>query len=276
MGGFLFSVLNPMLLPRILWQNRSLLKQTVRRTVAGRYRGSVLGIFWSFAQPLLMLLVYTFVFSVVFKMRWGGGAESSRGAFAIVMFCGLAIFNIFSECVSSSCSLVTGNPNYVKKVVYPLEILPAAQTISSFLLGSVWFVLLFFGAIFVFGKISWTMLLIFPVLLPLVFFTFGISCLVASLEVYIRDTHYVVGVVLQILFFMTPIFYPLEAVPQAYRWPLLCNPLTVLIGEARKVFLFGECPDWGFWALALAVSLAVAQLGFWWFRQTKKGFADVL
>ncbi len=267
---------NPVLLLQIVWKNRFLLSQLVIRNIASRYKGSLLGLLWSFIQPLLMLCVYTFVFSVVFKARWGMDVGDNRSAFAIMMFCGMALYSIFSESVSSSCGIILGNQNYVKKVIFPLEILPLAQTVSSFILGTVWFILLFLGVLFIFGTLSWTMLLLPLVLLPLFLFSCGISFFVASWGVYLRDTQYIVGVVLQILFFMTPIFYPITAVPKEFRWPLQINPLTIMIEEARKVFLLGKLPDWGFLGIAFLVSVVVLQVGFVWFLKTKKGFADVL
>ena len=263
-------------LPMIAAANRSLLWQFVKRSVSARYKGSVLGLFWSFVHPMMMLCVYTFVFSVVFKSRWGVDTGGGRGAFAIIMFCGLAMFNIFSEAVNLNCGIVVGNPNLVKKVIFPLEILPLSQTIASFAVGMVWFLLLFLGTVFVFGKISFTMLLLPLILFPLFLFTLGVSFFVSSLSVYVRDTPYLVGVLLQILFFMTPIFYPIAAIPERFRWPLRLNPLTLLIEEARKVFLYGELPDWRFLGAAFLISLLVLHLGFLWFHKTKKGFADVL
>lgn len=264
------------LLPKIIWKNRQLLEQFILRNINSRYRGSFLGLVWSFVQPLMMLCVYTFVFSVVFKARWGMDTGSSRGAFAIIMFCGMALYNIFAESINLCCGVIVSNPNFVKKVIFPLEILPLAQTVSTFILGTVWFILLFLGAVFIFGKISFTMLLLPLILLPLFLFTLGIAFFTASLGVYVRDTSYVIQVILQILFFMTPIFYPIQAVPEKFRWPLQLNPLTVLIEEARKVFLYGQFPDWKFLGLAFLVALIVLQLGFVWFSRTKKGFADVL
>jgi lipopolysaccharide transport system permease protein len=263
-------------LPMIAVANRSLLWQFVKRNVSARYKGSVLGLFWSFVHPMMMLCVYTFVFSVVFKSRWGIDTGGGRGAFAIIMFCGLALFNIFSEAVNLNCGVVVGNTNLVKKVIFPLEILPLSQTIASFAVGMVWFFLLFLGTVFVFGKISFTMLLLPLILLPLFLFALGVSFFVSSFSVYVRDTPYLVGVLIQILFFMTPIFYPIAAIPERFRWPLRLNPLALLIEEARKVFLYGELPDWRFLGAAFLISLLVLHLGFLWFHKTKKGFADVL
>ena len=272
----LLFILDFTLLPRQIIKNWTLLRQLVVRNIASRYRGSMLGLLWSFAQPLLMLCVYTFVFSVVFKIRWGTATEGSRSAFPIIMFCGMALYTVFAESVSANCGIIVSNSNFVKKVIFPLEILPVAQTAASFTLGLAWFLLLFIGAIFFFGEISFTMLLLPLILIELFLFTLGISFFVASLGVYVRDTSYVVGVVLQILFFMTPIFYPISLVPEKYRWPLLINPLTTMIEEARKVFLYGQLPDWNFLGISFLVSVIVCQLGVAWFTKTKKGFSDVL
>lgn len=272
----LLEILNPVSFFMLFKKESYLLFQLVQRNLFSRYKGSLLGLFWSFVQPLMMLCVYTFVFSVVFKARWGVDAGDSKGAFAVIMFSGITVFNIFAESVTTSCGVIVSNPNYVKKVVFPLEILPLAQVLSSFLLSIVWFLLLFLGTVFILGKLSFTLLLLPLVLLPLFFLTLGISFFVASLGVYIRDTSYAIQVILQILFFMTPIFYPIEAIPEKYRLLLQLNPLTVLIEEVRKVFLFGQLPNWTFLGVTLLVSLVVLQLGFVWFRRTRKGFADVI
>lgn len=272
------TLLDLTVVPRIALGNRSLLWQMTRRNIETRYRGSVLGLVWSFVQPLMMLVVYTFVFSVVFKARWGvevAGGES-KGAFAVIMFCGMAMFNLFSEAVNMSCGCITGNVNLVKKVIFPLEILPLVQTLTTFILGQAWFILLFFGTWLILGNLSWTMLLLPVVLMPLIVFTLGIAYLVASFGVFVRDTSYVVGVILQILFFATPIFYPINAVPERFRVWLEMNPLTVFMDQARNVFLYGRLPDWGYLCIAVLVSLAVLQVGYFFFTRTKRGFADVL
>ena len=272
----LLAVFDMFALPRVILRNRDLLFQMTRRNVEQRYRGSALGLLWSFVQPLMMLCVYTFVFSVVFKARWGVDTDGGKGSFAVIMFCGMAMFNIFSESVSTSCGVVASNPNLVKKVIFPLEILPVSQVCATFINGLAWFVLLFLGSIFILGFWGWTMLLLPIVLLPLLLFVLGVSYFVASLGVFIRDTQYVIGVVLQVLFFATPIFYPVSAVPARLRWILELNPLTVYIEQARNVFLYGSLPSWKFLGIATLVSVVVLQLGFFFFHKTKKGFADVL
>ena len=272
----LLALFDLVALPRTLWRNRNLLWQMVRRNVEQRYRGSVLGLVWSFVQPLMMLVVYTFVFSVVFKARWGVTLEEGRGSFAVIMFCGMAIFNLFSESLNTASLVVVGNQNFVKKVIFPLEILPVTCVCTTYILGLAWFILLFLGAWFILGFVGWTMLLLPLVMVPLIVFTSGLAYLVASLGVFVRDTSYVVGVVLQILFFATPIFYPISAVPERLRWILEINPLTVFIEQARNVFLYGKWPDWQFLGLATLVSFAVLQFGYFFFIRTKRGFADVL
>jgi len=272
----LVKLFNPWIGIKIILRNRDLLFQLVKRNIAARYKGSVLGLFWSLAQPLMMLTVYTFVFSVVFKARWGIDNSDSKAAFAIIMFCGMAVFNIFSESVIGSCSLITGNPNYVKKVIFPLEILPIAQVAAATILGFIWFGLLLSGAIIFMKGLAWTMLLLPLVLIPLILLSCGLSFLAASLSVFFRDIQHLIGVIIQILFFMTPIFYPIQAIPEQYRWVMQINPLASIVEQARTVFLYGKMLDWTMYGTGLLVSLAVFQLGLVWFIKTKKGFADVL
>lgn len=272
----LTRVFDVLALPVAVFRHWDLLCQMTRRGIEQRYRGSVLGLVWSFVQPLMMLCVYTFVFSVVFQARWGVSTDGGKGSFAVIMFCGMALYNLFSEAVSMSCGCVTGQPNLVKKVIFPLEILPLSQVLTTFALGTAWFVLLLLGAYFILGFVGWTMLLLPIVLLPLMVFTLGVSYFVASLGVFVRDTQYVVGVILQVLFFATPIFYPVSAVPERLRWVLNWNPLTVFIEQARNVFLYGRPPDWTFLGWASLVALVVMQLGYFFFIRTKRGFADVL
>ena len=186
------------------------------------------------------------------------------------------MFSIFSDAVTLSATQITGNANFVKKVVFPLIILPISQVLTSFILGLVWVVLLFIGTVFIYGNLSWSMLLLPVVWFPLLLFTLGISCFVSSLSVYFRDTPYIIQVILQVLFFMTPIFYPVSAVPEKLQIFLKVNPLTMMIEETRKVFLYAKMPDWNFFMISTAVGFAVFWLGLAWFNKTQKGFADVL
>jgi lipopolysaccharide transport system permease protein len=272
----LIKLFNPWIGIKIILKNQDLLFQLVKRNIAARYKGSVLGLFWSLVQPLIMLTVYTFVFSVIFKARWGIDNSDSKAAFAIIMFCGMAVFNIFSESVNGGCGLITGNPNYVKKVIFPLEILPIAQVSAATALGLIWFGLLFLGAVIFMKSLAWTMLLLPLVLIPLVLLSCGLSFLAASLSVFFRDIQHLIGVIIQILFFMTPIFYPVQAIPEQYRWVMQINPLSSIVEQARTIFLYGKMLDWTMYGTELLIALIIFQFGLVWFIKTKKGFADVL
>ena len=274
----LWSVFDVTALPRTIWQKRDLLVQMSMREVLQRYRGSFLGLVWSVAHPLLMLSVYTFVFTVIFPARWGtnAAANAGHGAFAVIMFCGMTIFNLFSEAVNGSCGCIVANPNLVKKVIFPLEILPLAKSLATLILGLAWFVLLFLGAFIFMGGVPLTALLLPVLLVPFALFTLGVAYFVASFGVYIRDTQYLIGVILQILFFATPIFYSLEVVPERFRVLLQLNPLVVFIEQSRALLFAGALPSLRAFALASLISLVVFQLGYVFFMKTKKGFADVL
>jgi lipopolysaccharide transport system permease protein len=258
-----------------LWRNRDLITALTKREVIGRYRGSFMGILWSFFNPVFMLAVYTFVFSVVFKARWSGGSESQT-EFALILFTGMIVFNLFSECVSRAPGLILANVNYVKKVVFPLEILSVvALGAAVFHLMISVIVWLFFYVIF-FGVPHPTLLLLPLVLLPLALFTLGISWLLASLGVYLRDVGQIVGVVITAMMFLSPIFYPVSALPEQYQTLLHLNPLTIVIEQTRQALIWGNAPDVELWIIYFASSAAIAWLGFAWFQKTRKGFADVL
>jgi lipopolysaccharide transport system permease protein len=257
------------------WRHRGLVAQLTLREVAGRYRGSVLGLVWSFFHPLLMLAAYTFVFSVVFQARWGGQGDS-KFEFALVLFAGLMVYSLFAECLNRAPGLIVGNVNYVKKVVFPLEVLPFVA------LGSAMFHLLISLLVWIaayllmFGLPPLTALLFPLILSPLVFFTLGLSWMLASLGVYLRDVTQIVGVLTSVLMFVTPIFYPLDMLPADLRQWLALNPLAPLVAWVRDVLMWGKTPDWSSFAAFLLASLAVAWGGFMWFQKTRKGFADVL
>jgi len=273
----MLPLFNPLLGIRIMIRNRGLLRQMLIRNIAARYRGSILGFIWSFGHPLMMLAVYTFVFGIVFKARWGIEAfDENKAAFPLIMFCGMAVYNVFSESVNTSTTIVVNNQSYVKKVVFPLELLPLCNVFTSLFFGLAWFCLLFFGIVFFLDQLSWTMLLLPLTLFPLLLISAGVSFFVASLGVYLRDMQQLVVIVTQILFFMTPIFYPISLVPENLRWILTMNPLTTIVEQTRTIFLYGELPGLKGYLEILVVALIVFQLGLAWFAKTKKGFADVL
>ncbi len=264
-------------LARSLWRNRQLIVQMTRREVVGRYKGSALGLTWSFFNPVFMLTVYTFVFSEIFKSRWGGiGGDNSKTQFAVVLFVGMIVLSLFSEVLNRAPGLIVSNVNYVKKVVFPIEILPViamgAALFHSFVsLG----VLLAAFALFN-GYLHWTAVFTPFVLLPLVILILGLTWMLASLGVFLRDVGQTIVIVTTVLMFLSPVFYPVTAVPERFRPFIMANPLTFIIEEAREVLIWGHLPNWtglGIYTLAAAV---IAWAGYAWFQKTRKGFADVL
>ena len=272
MRGFSAS---PLEMAASLWRNRSLIMASVRREVLGRYRGSVMGILWSFFNPLFMLLVFTFVFSVVFQARWGGGS-GSKTEFAVVLFAGLMMFNLFSECINRAPSLILSNVIYVKKIVFPLEILPAVTLLSAAFHAAISLGVWFLAYILFFGMPHATVLLLPLIVLPFVMFIMGISWVLASLGVYLRDVSQVIGVITSVLMFLSPIFYPASALPENYRHLLYLNPLTPVIEMTRDVLYWGRIPDIQLLGAYWIATVMIAWLGFAWFQKTRKGFADVL
>lgn len=258
------------------WNNRQLIRQMTQREVVGRYRGSFMGLAWSFFHPVLMLSVYTFVFSVVFKVRWGIDGEESKAGFAIALFVGMIIHGLFAECVNRAPTLILSNVNYVKRVVFPLEILPMVAMISTLFQSFVSIAVLLTVVVIVKGFLYWTVVLLPVVLLPLTFVTIGISWFLASLGVFARDIAQITGIATTVMMFLSPVFYPISALPKAYQPWLMANPLTFIIEQARDVLLFGHLPAWGSLFIYCVVSILIAWAGFWWFQKTRKGFADVL
>ncbi|MFH0780612.1 MAG: ABC transporter permease [Pseudomonadota bacterium] len=259
-----------------IYRNRDLIRQLIHREVVGRYRGSVLGLTWSFFQPLLMLIVYTFVFSVVLKTTWRGTGGEETVSFAVILFSGLIVHGLFAECLNRAPTLILYNANLVKRVVFPLEILPVVAmgvTIFNFIVS----LLILFGAMLFSGVgFHGTVFYLPLVLLPLVLMTLGLAWFMAAVGVYLRDLGHVVVVVTTILLFLSSVFYPISAVPKQFRLMIYFNPLTFIIEQVRTVLIWGGAPSW-FWLMAYSSgSLCIAWLGFWLFQFTRKGFSDVL
>lgn len=265
-------VLNPL---RLAWEQRELLAELTRREVSRRYRGSMLGALWLLLAPLMMLAVYAFVFGMVFQVRWGGVGES-KALFAAVLFCGVSVFALFSDVLTRSPALVVENTNYVKKVVFPLEILSyvaVAAAGANFLLALC--VLLVFVAISL-GTLPVTLVMLPVLLVPYLLMLVGLSWFVAALGVYLRDVAQVTGFLSTALIFMSPVFYPASAIPEGYRFLLALNPMAYVVEAFRAILIFGEWPEPRALAVYWAVSLVVLVGGYGWFRRLRRGFADVL
>ena len=258
-----------------LWRNRNLIHALVEREVVGRYRGSFMGILWSFFNPLLMLTVYTFMFSVVFKARWSGGSES-RTEFALILFAGIIVFNVFSECVNRAPGCILNNSNYVKKVLFPLETLPFVALGSALFHSLISIMVWLLAYVLLFGTPHVTTLLLPLILLPIALFSLGLTWALAALGVYLRDVAQVVGIFTTALMFLSPIFYPVSALPETYRPLMQLNPLTPSIEQARDILFWRRLPDMSTFGLSMLAGLLVAWTGFACFQKIRKGFADVL
>jgi lipopolysaccharide transport system permease protein len=266
---------NPVEMVGSVWRNRALIWASVLREVLGRYRGSFMGLAWSLFNPLFMLVIYTFVFSQVFKARWSAGSHS-KTEFALLLFAGLIVFNLFAECVNRAPGLILANVNYVKKVVFPLEILPWVAVGASLFHAAVsllaW--LIVYGVLY--GWPHATALYLPLIFGPLVLLIMGFSWALASLGVFLRDVAQFIGIATSALMFLSPIFYPASSLPQEYEHLLYLNPLTAVIEQAREVLFWGRSPDFLLLAQYWGATALVAWVGFAWFQRTRKGFADVL
>jgi lipopolysaccharide transport system permease protein len=253
---------------RLVWE-------LCKRDVSGRYRGSMGGMFWAFLNPLLMLAIYSFVFGYIFKSRWTA-VESGNVNFAIILFIGLIISNFFSECLNRAPVLITANPNYVKKVIFPLETL-SWVTVGTGLFHALISTVVLVVALVATGTAVSPAAALFPLLL-LVFLPMvaGVTWLFSALGVYFRDTQQIMQVLTMSLVFLAPIFYPRSSLPEQYRWVLSLNPLTFIVESARGLILWGRLPDAVAALTYLAASLLVGWFGWLAFNATRKGFADVI
>lgn len=257
------------------WKNRTLVLRLAKREIEARYRGSILGLLWAVITPLLMLGVYTFVFSVIFQARWGQ-SSGNRAEFSLLLFSGLIIFNLFSETINRAPTLMLENPSYIKKVLFPLEIMPWVAICVSLFNALVAFCLLFLFYPFVFGAPPLSILFLPLLLVPLMLITLGLTWFLSSVGVYLRDIRQVIGVLTTMLLFLSPIFYPVSALPEKFRQLIYFNPLTLMLERSKDVMFWGHSPSILGLALLTLLSWAVAWLGYLWFIKTKKGFADVL
>lgn len=259
------------------YHHRNLIKQFTKREFDLKYKGSMLGGLWSFITPLLMLAVYTFIFSVVFNARWGLEQSDNKFEFAMIIFSGLIMYNIFNETVSKSTTIILSNVNYVKKVIFPLEILPFTALLSSLINALLNILVLILGImIFVPGWNIEGIIISTIFLIPISLFSLGFAYIVASVGVYIRDLTYTIGVFLNILFYVTPIFYPISLVPEFMHPIMNLNPLTFLIEGFRNAVFASELPNFIHFLTFTLIGYLFMLLSFYLFHKLKRGFADVI
>ena len=258
-----------------IWHHRHLVLQLSLREISQRYRASVLGVLWSLLTPLFMLAVYTLVFSGIFKARWGGQTDT-EGLFAVVLFVGTSLHGWMAEITTRTPGLIAEHTSYVKKVMFPLEVLPVVP-----LLAGLFQCLLNLGvllaALWLLGvELSWHVLQLPLVLAPFMLLLLGLAWLLAAAGVFLRDLSSITTLATAGLMFLAPDFYPMEAAPESLQIWLKLNPLTLVIEQTRRCLIWAQPPQWGSLLLYALIAAVVAWLGFVFFQKTRKGFADVL
>jgi lipopolysaccharide transport system permease protein len=263
-------------LARTLVQHRELVWRLAKREFSARYSGSVLGVLWSFMTPVLQVLAFTFLFGVIFKVRWAGLEVSAPTNYIVLLFVGLIVHGLFSEAISRAPTLIVGQASYVKRIVFPLEILPAVNTLTVLGNAIIGLCIVVVLNLVLFQQLPWTAIYIPLVLLPFVLTVTGLVFFVSAAGVYLRDISHAIGTIVTLSLFLSPVLYPIASVPERYRPLFYMNPLTPVVEQARGVLLFGTSPDWVVLAAYMLVSLAVLALGFAFFQKSRNGFADVL
>jgi lipopolysaccharide transport system permease protein len=262
---------------RPLWElpNRlELILSLTRRELLARYKGSALGVIWALLTPVVTIAIFTFIFAGIFGARFG--VSSSPWDYAIHLFCGLLPWTMFQEAVLQSSTTIVSHANLVKRVVFPLETLPIAQTLSS--LGNQLFgtVALLVAILLIRQQFPVSIFWLPVLLIPQLLFTLGVAWLIASLGVFLRDIAQGINLVMMAWMFLTPIIYPESIVPERYRFFVNLNPFTPLVRSYRRVLLEGTAPDWSGLAYFTAFALVSFFFGYWWFARTRKNFADVI
>jgi lipopolysaccharide transport system permease protein len=256
----------------------NLLRQLVAQELRSRYLGSMLGLAWLVLVPLLTLGLYSVVFGGFMKARWATQEVSGVSSFALVLFPGLLVFNYFAECVNRAPSLVLSNPNYVKKVVFPLPVLGLATALAALVQFFVGLLVWCGLSLWLGHPLTWRIFLVPVVMLPFVALVIGLVWAASAIGVYVRDLLSFAPIVTQVLMFLSPVLYPVENVPAGLRWIFVLNPLTFVVEEVRTLLLSPGTSPFPWWNLAgyACVGAVVALAGLKLFRALRPGFADVI
>jgi lipopolysaccharide transport system permease protein len=258
-----------------LISNRALVYQLTRRNIQIRFRGAALGILWSLVTPILMLAMYTFVFGTILKVRWiqqqGGNLE-----FATILFSGLIVHTYFSECLQHSVDLITSNRQYVKKVIFPLTSLAWVAVLTSLFQAAISTAVLLLYLVLAQNTLHWTLIVVPFLLFPLMLIALGASWIISATAVYLRDISQMIGLITLALLFVSPVFYPVSSLPEAFQPLLYLNPITWVIEQVRGAILWGEWPDLVGYIKYTVIAFLVAWLGVVWFQRLRPGFADVV
>lgn len=259
----------------LFFYNRDLIFSMTKKDVIGRYKGSVLGIFWSFFTPLFMLGLYTFFFRFVFQSKWPDVGDTTAD-YAVMLFAGLVVHAMAADMIGRSAGSIIGNANLVKKVVFPIAVLPWITLLSSLFHMFVSMIVLILFFLLSGGTLQWTLLLLPVVLIPLAVLFMGVSWFFAALGVYLRDIEQIMGTLITFLLFTSTVFFSLEHAPQAIKPLLLLNPITQIINDLRNILVYGFLPDFVALGIYSLVAVIIFYSGFAFFNKVKKGFSDVL
>ncbi|HRF82800.1 MAG TPA: ABC transporter permease [Pseudoxanthomonas sp.] len=246
-----------------------------KRDILGRYRGASFGLLWSLLSPFFMLLIYTVAFGYLLKSRWPG-TSGNMADFAMLLSVGLIVHGFFAECLNRAPVLVVSNPNLVKRIVFPLQVLPWTMVLSALFHAFANFLVYIALNLALRGEIMPTALLLPLVMLPLAIAALGVGWLLSSLSVFLRDISQVTGLLATAMLFLSSAIVPVETLPEHFQWVFRLNPLTFIIDQAREVAFWGRMPDWAGLCLYAAGATLFAYLGYAVFQKTRRGFADVL
>jgi lipopolysaccharide transport system permease protein len=257
-----------------LWRHRSLVIELTKREFSGKYRGSFGGLVWSFAQPLFLLTVYTIAFGVILKARWG--FSGSTREYALMLFAGLIVFNSFSEVLTKSTTLITDNPNFVKKVVFPLELLPVITVTTALIHALIGVGVWLAGYVLLMGAPKATVLIFPLVLICFVPVLLGLGWLLSSVGIVVKDISQLTGMLNHTLLFLTPIFYSIEAAPVLLQNLLMLNPLTFVVEQFRLVLFYGQMPALKGLAVYFGLASVFAWVSYVLFKRLRPNFADMV
>ena len=262
-----------------LKQNKDLIWIFTKREIEGKYKGSLLGILWSIINPIIMLCVYTIVFSKIFQAKWGtedGIGINDPMVFALNLFAGLIVFNIFAECAAKSTLLISNNPNYIKKVVFPIEVLGIATAGSAVFHGVINLGILVTAKILFGGSITSTF-----ICLAILWGSFTISIvsmnwILSVLGVIAKDISQIISSIISIMMFMSPVFYPTEMVPIEVRWIAKLNPLAYVINETRAIIIDGTMPSIDKLIIFSLISVFMCEMSFRVLKRKQRLLGDRL
>ena len=261
-----------------LLKENEIIKQLTIRDIASKYKGSKLGFCWAAINPLLMLSIYTLIFSQVFRARWGNSIAEPENPiyFGLNIFCGLIIFNMYAECMARGPRSISSNPNYVKKIIFPLSTLGVTVVGSTLMQAIINCVALIIIQMTFLNNLPLTVIAIPFVWLPVIVQLLGITWFLSVIGIFIRDVEQITNALISALMFMSPIFYPSEALPESIRWISAVNPLTYGIEQTRNVMIKGNMTPIENWIVHLGISLVICQGAYWLLKRTRKYFGDLL